>query len=275
MTRYVIVNADDFGQSSGINQGIITAYEEGIVTSASLMVRWPAAAAAAAYSHCHPALSLGLHVDCEEYVFSDGQWVLTYQVVPMHDPQAVAEEVWRQLATFRRLVGRDPTHLDSHQHRHHQEPLRTLLVEMAEQLRVPLRHYAANIRYCGEFYGQTAEGHSLANVLSVQGLTNILAQLPPGITELACHPGEADDLEVMYRCERAQEMRVLCDPRLRAALSTLDIELCSFQTIPLQKAFDNKYTEAEIPHRSERRLMRPESQRGAPPNWRGNCGTQY
>ena len=46
-TRFLIVNADDFGQSSGINRGIITAHEKGIVTSASLMVRWPAAVEAA------------------------------------------------------------------------------------------------------------------------------------------------------------------------------------------------------------------------------------
>ena len=43
MSRAVIVNADDFGQSAGINRGIVEAHERGIVTSASLMVRWPAA----------------------------------------------------------------------------------------------------------------------------------------------------------------------------------------------------------------------------------------
>src|ERR1700722_19032593 len=58
--RYVIVNADDFGQSRGINQGIIQAHEQGIVTSASLMVRWAGAAEAAAYGRAHPNFSLGL-----------------------------------------------------------------------------------------------------------------------------------------------------------------------------------------------------------------------
>jgi predicted glycoside hydrolase/deacetylase ChbG (UPF0249 family) len=45
--KYLIVNADDFGQSAGINRGIIAAHEQGMVTSASLMVRWPAAHEAA------------------------------------------------------------------------------------------------------------------------------------------------------------------------------------------------------------------------------------
>ena len=45
-----IVNADDFGQSPGITRGVIAAHERGIVTSASLMVRWPSANEAAAYA---------------------------------------------------------------------------------------------------------------------------------------------------------------------------------------------------------------------------------
>ncbi|PYS69828.1 MAG: hypothetical protein DMF73_14065 [Acidobacteria bacterium] len=56
--RYLIVNADDFGQSPGINRGVIEAHENGIVTSASLMVRWPAAAEAAQYARGHPDLSV-------------------------------------------------------------------------------------------------------------------------------------------------------------------------------------------------------------------------
>ena len=48
---YPIVNADDFGRSPGVNWGIIEAHGGGIVTSASLMVRWrPAAAKVAAYA---------------------------------------------------------------------------------------------------------------------------------------------------------------------------------------------------------------------------------
>ena len=61
--RWVIVNADDFGRSRGVNRGIVEAHERGIVTSASLMVRWAAAADAAAYARMRPELSVGLHVD--------------------------------------------------------------------------------------------------------------------------------------------------------------------------------------------------------------------
>src|SRR4051812_27428780 len=112
-TRYLIVNADDFGRSPGVSRGILRAHRRGIVTSASLMVRWPGAAEAVAGCRDHPGLGLGLHLDLGEWSWRDGRWVPAYEVVPL-DASAVAEEASRQLAAFRRLVGDDPTHLDSH-----------------------------------------------------------------------------------------------------------------------------------------------------------------
>ena len=229
--KYLIVNADDFGLSPGVNRGIIEAHEYGIVTSASLMVRWPAAIEAAAYSREHPTLSLGLHVDLSEWAYRDETWVPLYEVVPAGDITAVAEEVSSQLATFRGLVGKDPTHLDSHQHTHLEEPVRSVVVEIARKLAVPLRHCSPKIRYCGEFYGQTAEGSPLLDAISVDGLINILATLPPGLTELCSHPGYPLGLDTMYCSERVVEVRTLCDPRVRAAVVAMGIELCSFGNI--------------------------------------------
>ena len=117
-TKYLIVNADDFGQSYGVNRGIIKAYCRGIVTSASLMVRWPGATEASAYARAHPSLSLGLHVDLGEKVFRQGEWVPVYGVVPLQDMTAIRAEITHQLEVFYRLMGHDPSHLDSHQHVH-------------------------------------------------------------------------------------------------------------------------------------------------------------
>src|SRR5437867_5948321 len=226
--RYVIVNADDFGQSSGINRGIVTAHEKGIVTSASLMVRWPAAAEAAAYGRAHPKLSVGLHIDLGEWAHRDGTWVPLYEVVGVGDSVGVADEVARQLGIFRHLVGKDPTHIDSHQHVHLREPVRSVLLDVARQLAVPLRHCSPEVAYCGAFYGQTESGVSLPGRISVEAMIGLLSALPAGFTELGCHPGEGSDLETMYRVERAQEVRVLCDPRVNAAMAALGIELRSF-----------------------------------------------
>jgi len=228
--KQLIVNADDFGQSSGVNGGVIEAHESGIVTSASLMVRWPAAAEAAADSRKTPKLSLGLHVDLGEWRYRDGAWTALYEVVPLDDANIVKEEVTRQLATFHDLVGKRPTHMDSHQHVHLREPARSVLREVARFLDIPLRHFNPGVRYCGNFYGQTAEGLPLPDAISADSLVKILRTLPFGLTELSCHPGRANDLDTMYRNERAQEVRVLCDPQVRAGLVSMEIELRSFRS---------------------------------------------
>jgi chitin disaccharide deacetylase len=226
--RYLIVNADDFGLSPGVNHGVIKAHEQGIVTSASLMVRWPAAAEAAVYGRNHADLSLGLHIDLGEWIHRAYHWVPLYEVVSPEDHTALKDEVFRQLASFRDLLGRDPTHIDSHQHVHRREPTRSILVEMAKQLGIPIRQCTPHISYCGDFYGQTAEGFPLPDFISAEAILKILAALPPGLSELACHPAEHDDLETMYRRERIRELEVLCDPRVREALVALGIVLYSF-----------------------------------------------
>jgi len=238
--RYLIVNADDFGQSHGVNRGIIEAFENGIVTSASLMVRWPAAVEAAAYARVHTELSVGLHVDLSEWACKDETWFPLYEVVPLDDHAAVAVEVQRQLERFRKLLGRNPTHLDSHQHAHYKEPVHSIMQKLAQELRVPLRHYSLRVLYSGAFYGQSAKGWSYPEGISVDGLIDILTKLPPGVTELGCHPGWADDLESMYRAERASEVKTLCDARMRSFIKEAAIELCSFHDVTQTASLQTK-----------------------------------
>lgn len=226
--RRLIVNADDFGLSRGVNRGIIAAHEDGIVTSASLLVGAGASGDAAAYGRTHPRLSVGLHVDLGEWVYRGGEWVPRYEVVPLTDEAAVSAEVNAQLAAFRRLLGRDPTHLDSHQHVHNEEPARGILARLGRALSVPVRGFSPAIHYCGAFYGQTHEGEPLPDALEVEALLTLLRKLPDGVTELACHPGDGDDPDSAYGRERACEVRTLCDPRIRAALRDLEIRLLSF-----------------------------------------------
>lgn len=230
--KYLIVNADDFGQSRGINRGIISAHEDGIVTSASLMVRWPAAGEAAAYARKHPRLSVGLHIDLGEQILRGGEWVPLYSVVPLQDESAVREEISRQLDVFDGLVGHAPTHLDSHQHVHIREPVRAILLDIAQRLGVPLRSCSPEVSYCGSFYGQADDGTPLPDLISIDALIRILRTLPPGSTELACHPAADCDLQTLYSQERLEELKVLCDPRLQTAAATMGFELRSFADLP-------------------------------------------
>lgn len=225
--RRLVVNADDFGLSAGVNAGILRAHVEGIVTSASLMVRRAAAAAAAVAATHHPTLELGLHLDLTEWVCDDGEWRCAYEVVDCSDAAAVAAELERQLDAFRELCGREPTHLDSHQHVHREEPVRSILGVRARELGLPLRHHGY-VRYCGAFYGQGHEGHPQPEAITAAALAGLIAALPAGATELCCHPAAWVDADFSYGTERVTELQALCDPGVRDAVKAGGVVLCTF-----------------------------------------------
>src|SRR5512139_511392 len=77
LPRRLIVNADDFGRSPDINEAVIRAHREGILTTASLMVNEPAAAAAVALARQSPTLGVGLHL-----TLVDGHAALSAQEIP-------------------------------------------------------------------------------------------------------------------------------------------------------------------------------------------------
>ena len=61
-TKRLIVSADDFGMSAGVNAGILRAHREGILSDASLMVNGAAADEAVELARSAPRLSVGLHL---------------------------------------------------------------------------------------------------------------------------------------------------------------------------------------------------------------------
>ncbi len=75
--RHLIVNADDFGFTSGVNRAILEAHSRGVVTSSTLMANGPAFAEAAQLAKTVPKLSVGCHV-----VLTDGEPVLSANKLP-------------------------------------------------------------------------------------------------------------------------------------------------------------------------------------------------
>ena len=196
--RTLIVNADDFGRSPGVNRGVVRAHEEGIVSSASLMVRWPAAAEAAAYAR-RGRLSVGLHLDLGEWEYRAGEWRERYSVVDRYDADAVGAEVARQLDLFERLVGRGPSHLDSHQHVHRDGPAKRALAAAGARLGAPVRGAAPDIAYSNAFYGQDTRGAPFPEAITVARLIETI--VPTHGASLDSDPANGEDAHRPLRAE--------------------------------------------------------------------------
>jgi predicted glycoside hydrolase/deacetylase ChbG (UPF0249 family) len=211
--RYLIVNGDDFGISGGVSRGILEAHQRGILTSTSLMVDRAAAEEATSLARRAPDLSVGLHLE-----LSAGS-----------DPRAAAA---RQIQRFERLLGRPPTHLDSHRDVHRDARVTGEILRVANELGVPLRGYSS-ARSLTRFYAQWGGETHLAQV-SVDSLIGMLeTDVEAGVTELMCHPGYADAaLTSSYAHARETELQTLCDPRLRSALRHEGIQLAGFRDLP-------------------------------------------
>jgi chitin disaccharide deacetylase len=217
-TRFLIVNADDLGLSNGVNRGIIEAHVRGIVTSASLLVNGAGAEAAARLAHEHPGLSVGFHADLSGPRFDGAPDTLS----------AAGDELERQFETFQRLMGRLPTHIDSHHHVHLRHNLAHLFVELGERNGLPVRGLSP-VTFIGAFYGQWPVGRSAVARVSPSALIALLDGIGPGLYALGCHPGYAEaNVEDIYGPEREIELRTLTDARVRAAVRRCRISLVNF-----------------------------------------------
>jgi predicted glycoside hydrolase/deacetylase ChbG (UPF0249 family) len=223
--KYLIVNADDFGMSPGVTAGIVDAHLQGIVTSTSMLVTTPFSDTAGAAAHEYPSLSVGLHL---RLTHESGE-----ALIDLDDRAAVRAELHSQFERFVVLTGSQPTHLDSHHHVHRDSRVRELFVELAQEHSLVLREHSA-VRYSSAFYGQW-DGETHLEQVSVDNLSMILSEIEPGVSELGCHPGYADaELRSSYGIEREVELRTLCDPSVRAALSQHGVRLIGFRELSAQ-----------------------------------------
>jgi predicted glycoside hydrolase/deacetylase ChbG (UPF0249 family) len=228
--RFLIVNADDLGLSEAVNAGVFAAHREGIVTSASLMVRQGAAPAAADEAAAHPGLGVGLHVDLGEWNYESGEWTQAYIHCDSDDRDSVEAECRAQIERFRALLGRDPTHLDSHQHVHESEPARGVVETLAAELGVPVRN--RSVRYEGSFYGQSGKGERFPEGITPARLEELISALPPGWTEIGCHPAAGFVPTSSYDAERQVELATLRDPGVKTLLNVRNVNLCTYAQAP-------------------------------------------
>jgi hopanoid biosynthesis associated protein HpnK len=282
--RRLIVAADDFGMSAGVNAGIARAHRDGVLTETSLMVNGAAFEGAVELARTTPTLSVGLHLmlvqgrcaappsqipalaNADGYFGNAPIWAgVRYFFTPGVREQ-LRREIAAQLEKFL-TTGLPLSHVDGHVTIHMHPTVIELLCDLAARYGVravrlprdPLRPALAwdrrhafrklfeatafgalarfalprltrvGLRHPDQMFGMHQTGH-----VDEAYLLHVIDTLPPGTSEVYCHPAELDAEARRWRptdYASEAELAALCSPRVRAALHAGGIELISYRDL--------------------------------------------
>ncbi len=235
MAKILIVNADDFGFTRGVNEGIAQAHYQGIVTATTLMAGGAAFEHAVELARATPALDVGAHL----VLWPDGvgpQPLSRFLARAARMTAAEAETEFARQVEKIRAAGLRLSHLDTHKHMHLFPHVMRALVRVARRFEIPwVRRpfWAASVRRFGLRATDHFLGLRLTGRLNRESLARALRSLRPGITELMCHPGlydqELERAPTRLKRERQSELEALTDPEIRELLRAYGIELTSFR----------------------------------------------
>jgi hopanoid biosynthesis associated protein HpnK len=149
--KQLIVNADDLGLTPAVNRGVVRAFQDGIVTSASLLVNGIAFDDAVALARQNPELDVGLHLTLVEERAVLGRDVIPTLVdetgrfprtsvefigralVGRISWDEVEREIAAQIAVFQK-TGLRLSHVNSHQHLHMFPPVFRIVRHLADSM---------------------------------------------------------------------------------------------------------------------------------------------
>lgn len=234
----LIVNADDFGLTRGVNLGIVQTHRAGIVTATTIMAGGPAFAHAIELARDTPSLDVGVHL-----VLWPEDEALP-QRLPSFVARALRSSALEIEASFSRQVERvwqagvAPSHLDTHKHTHWLPNVMRAVAAVARRfgiawVRRPL--FARQARTAGLRTADHFLGIRLTGRMNEESLAGALSRLRPGLTELMCHPGICDeDLRrspTRLKEHRQREMEALASPAVKALVKRHEIELTSYRAL--------------------------------------------
>jgi chitin disaccharide deacetylase len=220
----LIVNADDFGYSRGINYGIIDAHKNGIVNSATMMMNMPGVTHAVELAKENPKLQVGIHLvltcgkplltDVPSLVNKNGSFKRISELKEQRDLSLdeLAREWCAQIEKFLE-TGLTPTHFDSHHHVHTIPEFLPVVQMLSKKYNLCARRFlreqvegvpAFSDVFLHDFYGEGA---------TFDYFKNLVTRVRDGQTvEVMCHPGYLD-YEILngssYAVDRVKETEIL------------------------------------------------------------------
>jgi predicted glycoside hydrolase/deacetylase ChbG (UPF0249 family) len=233
VTALLVMSADDFGLTDGVCRAVVQGYQQGIVTSTSLLAVGRSFDLAVRMIEDHPDLDVGAHLaivgedpplltagEVPSLVDRRGAFPLSYRTVVLRgiagrlDPADVRAEFGAQLERIR-SAGVAVSHLDTHQHTHLWPAVARVLVDLAREGGIGAVRTPSSGRTLPVGFGVNVLGKRLRNRLRLAGLatTDRYAGLDEagsldqarftaalhalgrvgGSVEINAHPGVSDD----------------------------------------------------------------------------------
>jgi len=266
--KILLVNADDFGFTRDVNDGIVEAHLRGILTATTLMANGHAFADAVAQAKATPTLEVGVHLvlvggdslvskrPLPATVAAMMRGVTLGGLNPYHEFRAQIKKV---LAS-----GLRPTHLDTHKHTHLFPPVLDAVAKLGKEFGIPwvrrpfdfpldgyplpwrrrlvsqglnvlrLRFHAKLRRYGCRTTDHFA-GFSLTGHLQIADIVRLLDRLPAGTTELMVHPGfcreELRAARTRLKESREKELLALTAAATREAVQRNGIQLGRYRDL--------------------------------------------
>lgn len=199
---FVLINADDFGLTTGVNSGIIDSHVHGIVNSATMIMNGHAVEESVVLAKQHPTLHVGVHLaltwgrplakTSQPLTKEDGTFRYTNRFLTeaAPDPELVYLEWKAQIEAFR-ATGLPLHHLDSHHHVHGWPAIQDVIVRLAEEYGTTFRALTTldtrrdlwvTERFSDAFYG---DGVTRETLDAIQ---------PGDSIEVMVHPADLDPI---------------------------------------------------------------------------------
>ncbi|MEC2055832.1 chitin disaccharide deacetylase [Peribacillus psychrosaccharolyticus] len=225
----LLVNADDFGFSRGVNHGIIDCHKYGIVNSTTIMMNAAATQHAIELAKNTPTLKVGIHLvltwgkpllsDVPSMVDEDG--FFKKQSILIENPTEISlhelEREWSAQIDLLLATGLVPTHLDSHHHVHGIKALYPIVKKLSDYYHLPVRKAAAHFEdietvsdiFMDDFYGEGVVADYFDNLNS--------SKMDGKSLEIMTHPAYLDTVLLegtSYTTARLREMDILINTQL-------------------------------------------------------------
>jgi predicted glycoside hydrolase/deacetylase ChbG (UPF0249 family) len=267
--KTLIVNADDFGFTPDVNEGIVHAHRHGILTATTVMATGAAFADAVRRAREAPSLDIGCHLA----LVGGRSVVAPYRELPRTAPELLLALWKREVDPYRELraqiekiaaAGLEPTHLDTHKHTHLAPPVLEAVGRLANEFRIrwvrrpfdfPLSGMAAplaqraletGLGFLRARFHRALERHGCRTTDHFAGfritgrfrtpeLVALIRALPDGVTEFMCHPGfcreELRCARTRLKESREEELRALTAPEARQALAESRVTLANYRDL--------------------------------------------